>query len=45
VLAEPDMLAKVVSFSSGVPRYPASGPVRTELLAAIDDFLNGIPVA
>jgi 2-polyprenyl-6-methoxyphenol hydroxylase-like FAD-dependent oxidoreductase len=45
VLAEPDMLAKVVSFSSGVPRYPASGPVRTELLAAIDDFLNGVPVA
>lgn len=35
VLAEPGMLAKVVSAGSGAPRYPAPGPSRAELAATV----------
>ena len=34
-LAEPGLLAKVVSLGSSTPRYPAPGPSRAELLAAM----------
>ena len=36
-LAEPGLLAKVISLGSSTPRYPVRGPSRTELLAAIVD--------
>ncbi len=36
-LAEPGLLAKVISLGSSTPRYPAPGPSRAELLAAIVD--------
>jgi hypothetical protein len=35
VLAEPGMLAKVVSAGSGAPRYPVPGPSRAELAATV----------
>jgi hypothetical protein len=36
-LAEPGLLGQVISLGSSTPRYPAPGPSRTELLAAIVD--------
>ena len=35
--AEPGLLGQVISLGSSTPRYPAPGPSRTELLAAIVD--------
>ncbi len=36
-LAEPGLLGQVISLGSSTPRYPAPGPSRTELLAAMVD--------
>ena len=35
VLAEPGLLEKVISLGSTAPRYPAPGPGRAGLLAAV----------
>jgi hypothetical protein len=43
-LAEPGLLAKVISLGSSTPRYPAPGPSRAELLAAIDDGDPASPI-
>jgi 2-polyprenyl-6-methoxyphenol hydroxylase-like FAD-dependent oxidoreductase len=43
-LAEPGLLAKVISLGSSTPRYPAPGPSRAELLAAIDDGDPAAPI-